>query len=261
MLLEQQSEHEGSKECVDCLQTLPYSSFYKSRLNKGGLATCCKRCHRIRASLSVCKRREREGRPRPRSPEKRKDGKTYAQRRREKIYANPEKAKEYRRKRQESKRVHRAVKYGSGGRHSDKQWLALLGLCEGKCVKCGSIEDITRDHVVPLTLGGSDNIDNIQPLCRPCNSQKLNKHTEDYRSPVVKELVSGLGKKVCLACDTQFSYGLSEKQEYCTRKCYLKSYNKEKYKRLKVIKVAKQVGSETETQSTLDSGGRPCSDT
>lgn len=41
-----------------------------------------------------------------------------------------------------------------------------------KCVTCGSTDALTVDHIVPHVLGGSDDIDNLQTLCQPCNSRK-----------------------------------------------------------------------------------------
>lgn len=40
------------------------------------------------------------------------------------------------------------------------------------CVTCGSGDDLTLDHVVPWSRGGSDAADNLQTMCRPCNSSK-----------------------------------------------------------------------------------------
>ena len=46
---------------------------------------------------------------------------------------------------------------------------------EGKCTKCGSSEDIELDHIIPLAKGGSNNKNNIQLLCAPCNRSKGSK--------------------------------------------------------------------------------------
>lgn len=40
------------------------------------------------------------------------------------------------------------------------------------CVACGSTEALSLDHIVPWSLGGSDDVDNLQTMCRPCNSSK-----------------------------------------------------------------------------------------
>jgi hypothetical protein len=45
---------------------------------------------------------------------------------------------------------------------------------------CGYERPLTPDHVVPVTLGGPNTIDNIQPLCRPCNMAKY-RTPADYR--------------------------------------------------------------------------------
>lgn len=40
------------------------------------------------------------------------------------------------------------------------------------CLKCGATEDLTLDHVHPWSLGGPDTAENLQTLCRSCNSSK-----------------------------------------------------------------------------------------
>ena len=49
-----------------------------------------------------------------------------------------------------------------------------------KCLKCGSTKNIQLDHIVPVKKGGSNEIDNLQPLCNVCNASKGTK-IEDYR--------------------------------------------------------------------------------
>jgi 5-methylcytosine-specific restriction endonuclease McrA len=43
---------------------------------------------------------------------------------------------------------------------------------EGKCVKCGGIEKLEFDHIIPVAKGGSDTERNIQLLCEACNRSK-----------------------------------------------------------------------------------------
>jgi len=40
------------------------------------------------------------------------------------------------------------------------------------CVRCGATDDIALDHIHPWSKGGPDTIDNLQVLCRSCNSRK-----------------------------------------------------------------------------------------
>jgi HNH endonuclease len=50
--------------------------------------------------------------------------------------------------------------------------LAVWQRDEGRCVVCGSNESLEYDHVIPLSIGGSDSIRNLQLLCESCNRRK-----------------------------------------------------------------------------------------
>lgn len=40
------------------------------------------------------------------------------------------------------------------------------------CQHCGSDQDLSADHIVPRRLGGCSCVENLQILCRKCNSVK-----------------------------------------------------------------------------------------
>ena len=42
----------------------------------------------------------------------------------------------------------------------------------GRCQRCGATEDLTGDHIVPRSEGGRNVRENVQVLCRSCNSRK-----------------------------------------------------------------------------------------
>ena len=43
---------------------------------------------------------------------------------------------------------------------------------DGRCMKCGSQENLEYDHIIPCSRGGSNTARNLQLLCEACNRQK-----------------------------------------------------------------------------------------
>ncbi|MCR4330021.1 MAG: HNH endonuclease [Candidatus Roizmanbacteria bacterium] len=69
----------------------------------------------------------------------------------------------------------RATKIGAIGSHSQEDWESLKKGYNHTCLCCNKREPdicLTEDHIISLYDGGSDYIENIQPLCKSCNSKK-----------------------------------------------------------------------------------------
>lgn len=77
------------------------------------------------------------------------------------------------------------------GTHTIEEWENLLKEHDYICYYCGcklkternyrGKDKATRDHKIPITRGGTDNIDNIFPSCRSCNSSKGNMTEEEFK--------------------------------------------------------------------------------
>jgi len=67
---------------------------------------------------------------------------------------------------------------GAIGSFTFGEWELLkkqYGYCCPCCSKCEPEIKLTEDHIIPLSKGGSNYIENIQPLCGSCNSKKHDK--------------------------------------------------------------------------------------
>lgn len=75
-------------------------------------------------------------------------------------------------------RVREAQDRGATGSYKPQEWTSLKVKSNYACLMCKQKEPIiklTIDHIIPISKGGSNNIENLQPLCRSCNSKKGNK--------------------------------------------------------------------------------------
>lgn len=82
----------------------------------------------------------------------------------------------------------RVRKFNAQGSYSLEQWEELKNKFNLMCLCCKRYEPeikLTVDHIVPLTMGGTNSIENIQPLCGSCNSRK-NVKTIDYKLTLIK---------------------------------------------------------------------------
>ena len=76
------------------------------------------------------------------------------------------------------------------GSHSQREWDELVLAWGWRCFYCGRpvheaaqpIQDsLTRDHLIPLSRGGSNDIGNIVPACFNCNRLKGTMTIEEFR--------------------------------------------------------------------------------
>ena len=191
------------KTCTKCGESKPISEYHKDKSAKDGLYTQCKLCVNARTAAY-----------REKNPGIRKAySSVYRTKNRDKCRsacrawraANQEKEKSYqadyrsahrdkaiaslvswREKYPEKVRIYsqnrRAKKQANGGKLSHGIAAKLFNLQRGKCTCCGKPlgNDFHLDHIVPLSLGGTNTDDNVQLLRATCNMTKSAKHPIDY---------------------------------------------------------------------------------
>jgi hypothetical protein len=56
---------------------------------------------------------------------------------------------------------------------ANKIWEDIKAVYHFKCAYCGVKDDnLTKDHIIPISKGGRDSMYNIVPACGSCNSKK-----------------------------------------------------------------------------------------
>lgn len=158
------------KQCSRCGDTKPADQFRSSRSTKDGLQNYCRPCHNYANAMW-----------RERNREKHLESlRSWHQTNREHSRGRN---REWQRNNRERKRVidqRRRATTGANGKfvitsHEIKR------LYSQPCAACNSTEQITLDHVVPLSRGGRHCIGNLQPLCKSCNSSKKDRLMVEWR--------------------------------------------------------------------------------
>lgn len=72
-------------------------------------------------------------------------------------------------------------KKGAGGYPTFKQVTELYDKFLGLCSYCGLNKATSIDHVIPISRGGNNNIENLTPACGSCNSSKGAKLLKEWK--------------------------------------------------------------------------------
>ncbi len=102
--------------------------------------------------------------------------------------ANPEKTRayfrEYARNHPELWRAARAIRrsreVNAVGRYTVEEWRTKVDEFGGRCAYCSGGGDMTMDHIIPISRGGTNWISNIVPACAWCNTSKGTKTAEEF---------------------------------------------------------------------------------
>lgn len=202
------------RNCTHCLKEKNLSDFHHHHLGKFGRYSVCKVCRakewvenkqkhsahkkayyiknreRIKAKAQAWKEMNREKHNAISRAYHHKNksavlarAKKYRETNKESVYAsikrwkkeNPEALRDY-------FHTRKAVLKKVGGKHTRFQIAELLEKQQGRCSICsvGIRVKRHRDHIVPISAGGSNDISNIQLLCPSCNLGKKAKSMENY---------------------------------------------------------------------------------
>jgi len=157
------------KNCKRCETVKDFSDFYKNLNLKHGLSLYCKICMKELTKKTYSNNREKRIK-KIREWEKKNPETVIKQR-----LAYGKKNKELLKKRSMLWHASNSAKKwnGESGDLTLDDINELLKTTE--CVFCGATEDLTLDHIIPVSKGGENTKSNIQRLCRRCNSSKGNR--------------------------------------------------------------------------------------
>lgn len=177
------------KKCTNCGEVKPLEEFYKDKSKKDGRERRCKVCKKRYYEANREKISEQKKQYREDNREKILEyQKQYYETNRERVIerckqyrqANSKKLLEWRRQYRQANREafklrdqkRRARKANAAGNCTPEQLQARFDYHGNRCVYCGSEEDLTIEHLIPLSKGGTNWPANLAPACKSCNSRK-----------------------------------------------------------------------------------------
>jgi 5-methylcytosine-specific restriction endonuclease McrA len=191
------------KTCTKCGEWKPYSEYFKAKSCKDGYRGDCKKCkseiNKLWRNNNIERTKELEAhwrennkekvaRIQKRYSEKNKDQKREYSKRyyKENKVKIAEREKQWREKNRDivHAKNYRRHLYRHKLKFSPFERLLLLDKSKWKCQSCGiAVHDYNTndsakahiDHIIPISIGGTSDLNNLQILCRTCNLAKSNK--------------------------------------------------------------------------------------
>lgn len=181
----------GERRCSDCEEIKPLDQFAKDKRRSGGVGSYCLACNAIRQAARDATYRDanrvainERNRTRKATDEFREWEADYRQRPHIKRV----------RKLRDKVRAHSRRGKGDIIRHD---WAAILAAFDGACCYCGSVCEMTVEHLTPLSRGGTNEIGNIAPACADCNLRKRAKTAEEF----APDRASDIRRRAMLVCE------------------------------------------------------------
>lgn len=161
------------RRCKTCGEVKPVSDFSLEPRVASGITARCKQC------IPDAAREQRNADP-VIMDKQRQANRTWRQKNIDKMQAarrswsvrNPNYRKQNREAYNNREANRRALARNATGSFTLEEWDELCAKYNFVCLRCKKSGELTRDHVIPLSKGGGNDISNIQPLCGRCNSIK-----------------------------------------------------------------------------------------
>lgn len=174
----------GIKWCSSCHETKLITEYHTCRGKPLGMCKMCE-CNRSKENKEATKYYYRSEVKEKRRKASSQWHRTHDKEHKQEIYArhNARKRERYATDAAYRESViasNRAYKDNLQGDLTGDDWLNVLSVFNNSCAYCGATINLTRDHVVPVSMGGLNTKHNIVPACKSCNSSKHNNEIVEW---------------------------------------------------------------------------------